>query len=378
MSVIHSLNRKPVIWAGLAVLGAVFVSAVIVLWGDDIMRHNLDPKVPFQTYIPPAAPDYQKSGAWYLNPALNGYEVRRNRNPQKVDVFFIHATSFDGGKDWLGAIDNTAAADEVIRNQLPNYAGPFGRIGYVYAPRYRQASLYSQLTQREDAREARQFAYGDIERAFDAFLAQRRNEDGFILVGVEQGGFLAQRLLNGRIANDPTLRSKLVAAYLLETLAPVSEYASGQIYSACGQRSQAGCVIAYLSVDSGRPDKAIQAERRAMVWNRTSIMEPLEDKALCVNPLSGGVTDAEVGARHSLGAANATGLEWGTVPTLIARKVSARCRGDVLYVSKPSGGSFDLSGTWATKKKVPSYNLFYADLEADSQARWFAYRRDSH
>ncbi|BEV12394.1 DUF3089 domain-containing protein [Asticcacaulis sp. DW145] len=367
------VNRRLLI-AGASLLGGMFVVMVGILWGDDIMRHNLDPKVPFQTYRPPAAPDYSKAAAWYLNPALNGFEVRRNRNPQKVDVFFIHATSFNGGKDWVGPIDDPAASTEVMRNQLPNYAGPFNAIGYVYAPRYRQASLYSQLTQREDAREARQFAYGDIAMAFEAFLAQRRNGNGFVIVGLEQGAFLGHRLLKERILTDERLKPALVAAYFLESLTPADDFQAGQAVSACQQRAQYGCAIAYLSVDNGRPDRALQAQRRAMDWSPTSIMEPLDGKALCVNPLTGGVTDKEVEARHSLGAANATGLEWGTTPALIPRKVSARCRGDILYVSRPSGPSFDIDGSWADNKKVRPYNLFYADLQADVQARWFAWR----
>lgn len=367
-------SRKRLFMGGLSLLAGLFVVMVAVLWGDDIMRHNLDPKVPFQTYRPPAEADYRKAQGWYLNPALNGFEVRRNRNHQKVDVFFIHATSFNGGKDWLGPVDDPVASDEVIRNQLPNYAGPFASMGYIYAPRYRQASLYSQLTQREDAREARQFAYGDINDAFDAFLAQRRNGGGVVIVGVEQGAFLAQRLLKERILADDALKSALVAVYLIEALTPADDFADGQPVPACQQRSQFGCAVAYLSVDNGRPDRALQAQRRAMEWNTTSIMEPLDGKALCVNPLTGGVTDEEVEARHSLGAANATGLEWGTTPALIPRKVSARCRGDILYVSRPSGDSFDVDGSWADSKKVRPYNLFYADLQADIQARWFAYR----
>lgn len=369
-----SLTHRRLLIAGVSLLGGLFVVMVGALWGDDIMRHNLDPKVPFQTYAPPAAPDYRKVSGWYLNPALNGLEVRRNRNPQKVDVFFIHGTTFNGGKDWVGPIDDPTSSAEVIRSQLPNYAGPFNAVGYVYAPRYRQASLYSQLTQREDAREARQFAYGDVEAAFDAFLAQRRNGSGFIIVGLEQGAFLGLRLLKERILTDEALKSALVAVYFLEALTPAADFQVGQAVPACQQRTQYGCAVAYLSVDNGRPDRALQAQRRAMEWSQTSIMEPLDGKALCVNPLTGGVTDKEIEARHSLGAANATGLEWGTTPALMPRKVSARCRGDILYVSRPSGPSFDVDGSWADSKKVRPYNLFYADLQADSQARWLAWR----
>ena len=41
-----------------------------------------------------------------------------------------------------------------------------------------------------------------------------------MLVGVEQGGTLGQRLLAEEIARDPALRSRLVAAYFIDTVVP--------------------------------------------------------------------------------------------------------------------------------------------------------------
>ena len=69
----------------------------------------------------------------------------------------------------------------------PNYAGPFARVGRIFAPRYRQAGLYSLMTLREDAREARRFAYGDVARAFRTYLARDNGGRPFVLVGVRSG-----------------------------------------------------------------------------------------------------------------------------------------------------------------------------------------------
>ncbi len=335
---------------------------------NDIHRSNLDPRIPFQIYRPPPAPDYDKAESWYLNPALAGYYA----DPRKVDVFFVHATSFDGGKAWLGAIDSHSAQEVVQRVQLPNYAGPFAIVGNVYAPKYRQASLFTQLTLREDATEARAFAYGDVERAFQTFLRSRRGGRGFVLVGVEQGGLLTERLLRDVVAADPALKSQLVAAYLLETLVPETVYKeAGAQFPVCEDRRQTGCVLSYVSVDSGRPDKALQALQKSVYWLSGSELAPVgSQKALCVNPLTGGETVEAIDARHALGATNATGLEWGIEPAMIARKVSAHCLGGLLFVDKPKSASFSDDGTWEEQRKINSYNLFYGDLEADIQARW--------
>jgi hypothetical protein len=77
----------------------------------------------------------------------------------------------------------------------------------------------------------------------------------------------------------------------------------------------------------------------------------------------------------NLGAANATGLEWGVRPAFMARQVGARCVGGVLRVSRPRSAAFKKTGSWADRKKAPGFNLFYADIEADAKRRlatWLA------
>ena len=358
-------KRKLSIAIGFA-LGA-FLTVAFLYLQNDIHLNYLDPKIPFQVYRPPTAPDYTKVDAWYLNPAIARYYA----DPRKVDVFFLHGTSYDGGKAWLGATDSNAATGDVLRVQLPNYAAPFSIMGNIYAPKYRQASLYTQLTLRDDAREARQFAYGDALTAFTRFLKTRRGGRGFVIVGVEQGGLLAERLIRDIVVTDPELKSQLVAAYMLETLVPESEFGNpAAVVPACLSRQQTACVLAYVTVDSGRPDLALQVLRKAVFWQGDGLQALGSQKAVCVNPLSGVADGAEVDAKKSLGATNATGLEWGTEPALMARKVSARCLGGLLFVDKPSSPSFHDGGTWEDQRKVNPYNLFYGDLQADFQARW--------
>ena len=134
--------------------GAMVVIVLAIGWiysQNDFHKDHLNPKTPFQIFNPPAAPRYAEAGSWFLNPQLAGYFA----DPRKVDVFFVHATSFDGGSNWLGPIDSNAAQQVVQNVQLPNYAGPFSFAGNIYAPRYRQGSLFTQLTLSEDSKEAR-------------------------------------------------------------------------------------------------------------------------------------------------------------------------------------------------------------------------------
>jgi hypothetical protein len=62
-------------------------------------------------------------------------------------------------------------------------------------------------------------------------------------------------------------------------------------------------------------------------------------------------------------------MEWGARPAFLRRQVGAQCRDGVLHVTRPESGSLRRRGAWAERLRAPAFNLFYADLEADAQAR---------
>jgi hypothetical protein len=357
-------RRRPFRWLAFLILGFVLLLGVAtgVFW-DDLMKTSLDPKTPFQTYKPPPAPDYARAEAWALLPAHP--EAPQASDPP-ADVFFISPTTFDGGREWNSPI-NDEKSDRVFRRVMaPNYAGPFVEVGRVFAPRYRQASLYSLMTLSDDARAARAFAYGDVERAFRAFLARYNHDRPIVIVAVEQGGVLAERLLDEVVARDPAIRKRLAVAYLIETAAP-ADYPP---IPPCRRRGEAGCLAAWISVPEGQYQRANILLDRAVVWGAGGELVNLAHRTpLCFNPILGTLTDAPASARLNLGAVNATGLEWGAKPGFLARQVSAQCQGGVLYVSRPKSASLQRQGSWTDRRRVPGFNLFYADLEADATQR---------
>lgn len=357
-----SVRQWLAVAAGLVLL---LLAVAALVWRDDILRTGLDPKVPYQTYDPPPAPVYDRRGAWAVFPA----------EPDRwmpADVFFVYPTVYDGGRHWNAPLTDARAERVLQRTMLPNYAGPFVRVGRIFAPRYRQASLYAYLTRRDDAQDARRFAYGDVR---DAFRWWRSNQDRgrpLILVGAgEQGGVLADRLLHEEIASDPELLKRLAAVYLIDAAVPADRYGPQAVVPACERREQAGCAVGWAQVPEGDLEAVQKRLDRSMVWGPDGRLELLEARQmLCVNPLLGARSDDAAPARLNLGAANATGVEWGTRPAFLSRQVSARCdeRG-LLRVGKPRSPSLRPTGSWADRKKAPPYNLFYADIEADAQAR---------
>lgn len=346
----------------------LFLGVSVGFFWDDLQRNALDPKIPYQTYHPPKAPDYGQRTAWYLMPT-DPAKVGPGNLP--ADVFFLSPTTYDGGEQWNAPIDDRRGGRVFRRVMAPNYAGPFVRVGRIFAPRYRQASLYSELTLREDAREARQFAYGDAVAAFRYYLDHDNQGRPFVLVGVEQGGTLALRLLAEEIAARPAVKPRLAAAYLIETVVP----ADAPPLPPCAAKGQTGCVAAWISVGDTLRDHSPVLDR-ALVWSPSGELQTLNGRpSLCFNPILGATTDADAPARLNLGAANATGLEWDARPAFLAREVGAQCLDGLLRVTTPKSAAFQRTGSWTDRRKVPGYNLFYADIEADALARVAALTR---
>lgn len=352
-------------WCGWTGFALVFLlTAATAVWRGDILRAGLDPQVPFQTYSPPPAPDYANPTAWVLRDA-------RAPGSGEAAIFFVHSTTYEGGSHWNGPIGVRKGEAWLRRVVIPNYAGPFARAGAVSAPRYRQASLYTRLTLREDARDARAFAWRDIEGAFNAWI-QRHPEGPIILAGVEQGGELVERLVRDKVAADPELRSRLAAAYLIDVVI-ASDTLSSQV-PACSRRDQAGCIVAWSPVGEGNDGAARRRLRRALVWDERGQLVELEGReTVCVNPITGSTDKAPATARAHRGATNATGLEWGAHPALMTRQVAAQCRGGLLRHTEPELSSFRETGSWADRRKSRPYNLFYGDIEADVQTRLAAW-----
>lgn len=352
-------------WVGWSGFALVFLLTVALgIWRGDILRAGLDPSVPFQTYEPPPAPDYSRPGGWAMS------EVR-TPDSGPAAVFFVHSTTYDGGREWNGPIGDAKADAYLRRVVLPNYAGPFAQLGAVSAPRYRQGSLYTRLTLRDDAREARAFAYGDVRAAFRVWIA--RHPDGpIVLAGVEQGGELVERLVREEVADDPALRARLVAVYLMDVVAAVDRLSPR--VPPCMTRAQTACVVGWSPVSEGNDGAARRRLRRALVWDdRGRLVDLGERAALCVNPVTGSTDTAPVDARLNRGATNATGLEWGAHPALLAREIATQCRDGLLRHTDPKTESFRQSGGWTDRRKSRPYNLFYGDIQEDAQARLTAW-----
>ncbi|HEX4195914.1 MAG TPA: DUF3089 domain-containing protein [Caulobacteraceae bacterium] len=351
-------------------IGALLLALVLIAalrWRHDIVQATLDPKVPFQTYRRPPAPDYSAAMSWALLPAQPATWTAAD---PPADVFFVHPTTFDGGRDWNGPIDDDKANRLLRRTMLPNYAEPFARVGRIFAPRYRQASLYTALTLRDDARDARKFAYGDVRRAFDEFLDHFNQGRPLIVVGVEQGGTLVDRLMREELAARPTLIRRLVAVYVIDATVLAADHGPNSALPACAGPGEPRCMIAWNQEFAFDQADIREVFERSLVWGPDDDLDVVAGRPiLCVNPLLGAQSNAVAPARLNRGAVAASDIEPGARPAFLGRQVSAQCVDGVLRVSAPRSPSLRVQGDWLERLKEPAFNLFYADEETDAAAR---------
>lgn len=160
-------------------------------------------------------PDYAKNENWAALPNDGTLAYRappgESVGSGGVDVFFIHPTGYLYGGDWNSPMDPQSRTEENTKWMMANQASVFSSCCKIYAPRYREASIWRYLGAPEDiAAKARDFAYADVARAFDNFIATRNEGRPFILASHSQGTEHGFRLLKEKIDGTP-LAGRLIA-----------------------------------------------------------------------------------------------------------------------------------------------------------------------
>jgi hypothetical protein len=348
-----------------SVAGAVAVAGLGWLaLQDTFFRMAVHPPGRFASTPAPPPPDYSKPESWAARPGVpppGAWET-----PWGVDVFFIHPASAFDGKDWNTAIDDPASSTRLLERVLPNHAGPFAKAGAFYAPRYRQASLWSEMNVGGEGDGAFLLAYKDVLDAFDRYVAQDNRGRGVIIAGVGQGGLYAQKLLTDRFQSEP-MKQRLAAAYIID--AALLADAPGKMFSqpVCQTVQDIHCVIAWKTVIAGADAGAFRD--RSPVWTADGkIAASKGHPLLCVNPVSWTSSDALAPRTSHLGGAHATGMA-DFDPKIIPGAVSARCRDGVLEVERPSSPELQADGGWGGRYKTPDHNLFYADILTNAADR---------
>jgi hypothetical protein len=243
------------------------------------------PSHDFSHYKVPPPPDYSLQKNWAALPAIKdsadavpyGSDLKDEQANAKVDVFFIHPTMYYKGKSWNADVNDEATNHLVDKYPIREQASIFNGSCKVYAPRYRQATLYSFLEHKGNGKIALDTAYNDVKHAFEYYLKNYNHGRPIIIAGHSQGTFHAQRLLHDFFDNDPKLRKQLVAAYLIG--GNIGEQSFTTLVP-CDSAAQTGCYVAWHTRQYGSNFKeATKETEQAPAYQNYK-------HYVCVNPLT--------------------------------------------------------------------------------------------
>jgi hypothetical protein len=212
----------------------------------------------------------------------------------------------------------TKRVDPELRSIARYQAARFSQLCRVYAPVYRQATvpaLQAGTTTRRDYLTA----YGDVERAFDAFLRRIGRHRGFVLIGHSQGSFHLERLIRRRIDTHRALRRRLVSAVLLGGNVSVRKGSDrGGVFRrvpTCRRATQLSCVLAFSTFNETPPAAAIFGRGASRLAGFLGLPEGSELESACTNP-------AALGSRRSVPLTTVAPTQPFAPGTLIAAGVS--------------------------------------------------------
>jgi len=344
--------------------------AAAFLYRDDIFSSYQDPGQPFQTYAPPTAPDYSTEYAWLALPDLTADTYF---DKTQGDAFVVVPSVYRGGDHWNLPMDDEVRRSKIERIARPNYVAPYGSAGRLFAPYYRQASLYTFMTNREDARRARDLAYSDVKRAFEVFLTNNPPERPIILAGHGQGAEHVQRLLADYFQGE--LKNRLAAAYVIDHPLPLDMFESDlKALSPCEAETDTKCVIAYgifLPRDNFIANRYVS---RALVHSKNGYAPTEGRPLLCMNPLLWDRSTDYAPRRLHLGGLAAEGLDPDMNPAPLAKQTGAQCEDGILMVDKPKSKALRRPIVFGGKFRTIPSNLFYEDLRQNAVKRVEAMR----
>lgn len=358
--------------AALVVL-AIAVLVMLRLFAEDITSIAMVPATAFERQPALARNAYVDPAMWYSHPAKSGgidparwlpADLAEDADGINAALFFIHPTSYQDRRHWNAPVGN-ALAEQQAELFIRANATPFNKALEIWAPRYRQATFGAFLTDRPEATQALETAYGDVLAAFDQFIAASPKDRWIILAGHSQGTFHLKRLLRDRVAGTPLAR-RIIAVYAIGWPISLAHDLPATGLPACAAPDQRGCVISYLSF-AEPADNAMLVKAYA---RRTALdgMKPGGSPFLCSNPLTGVAGGAAPAAANLGTLVPSVSL---TSAKLVPAMVPAACGADgfLSIGDPPKIGPFVLPGNNYHLYDVP---LFWANLRADLHRRVLA------
>jgi hypothetical protein len=217
-------------------------------------------------------PDYSKLFYWAAHPEKKDPSdsvpatIPSSKKTLQADVFFIHPTTLTDrsteGFIWNAALNDASLNLKTDFTSILYQASVFNGSSRVFAPRYRQAHIYSfKTTDTLRAIEAFELAYTDIREAFLHYLKNENQGRPIIIASHSQGTLHARRLLK-EFFDGKDLKNQLVCAYLLGLTLPKGEYKDIPV---CESDTSTGCYVGWRTFRKGYIPEYIEKENFPVV-----------------------------------------------------------------------------------------------------------------
>lgn len=302
-------------------------------------------------------PDYTDLRFWAAHPWKKDPSdsvpkpLSKETRDSTVDVFFIHPTTLTDPKlegiIWNATLFDASLNAKTDYTSILYQASVFNGSCRVFAPRYRQAHLFSFYSNDTlSARRALELAYNDVEAAFLYYLNNYNNGRPIIIAAHSQGTFHAEKILKKYFDNN-TLSKKLVAAYIVGLSVPENYF---QALIPCSSPNETGCINSWRTFRTGFTPAYIKDE---------------QSKSIVTNPLSWLTNDTAVSRKKN------DGSVLYNFNKRYRYTNGAKIEKNILWTNKPK---FFFSFLLKTKNyHAGDYNLFYYSIRRNVQDRIESY-----
>ena len=321
------------------------------------------------------APDYAQASSWAAWPGRESgalFAPKGIANPdgmRAVDVFFVHPTGYLNGGDWNSPMNPESLTEENTKWMMANQASAFSGCCNVYAPRYREASIFRYWSASpEIAKNAMDFAYADVVRAFEHYMANENKGRPFIIASHSQGTEHAFRLVQEKI-DGTSLQPSMIAAYVIGSRITNTAANALKSVKVCDASNETGCIVHWAA------------------FGEDGWVPPEMSDLVCVNPLTWRRDGARAGAELHQGGVPESGKFspklWGDdapqgtvfepLGAPMPKLTWAECKNGILWVADQSGNSLGSLAAPGRNYHGLDYPLFHMDIRKNVEERVAAY-----
>lgn len=334
-------NIKILFWGGLLLLVSSCSPLSFLVF--------IKPPGPFNDSKVPTAPNYSLSKNWH--------KWRMRDTSKRVDVFYVHPTTYITGNNWNQDLENDHVNWRTRVLPINYQARVFYEDCRMFIPKYRQAIFYSFADKKEHGKQALEVAYEDVRAAFYTYWKTHNKNRPFIIAAHSQGAYHSQRLL-AEILEDSTIRSKLVVGYILGW--PITETYLKQhpVIEVCSTARQTACIVSW-NTEGKSPNLSLVQE--------VGQGQPV----VCINPLSWTTDTVALPKTKNLGA-----LQYNKATKedeIILYYCGAQIKNGALKINPPANQKQLQMPMGKGNYHLYDYNFFYQNIKQNIKDRIDSY-----